>query len=114
MKEENKHPKLVCQPGNEVPDCKYQEEMKNARRGYICGTALTGPIPGPKGTATPAVAWKRTGTGHLRHSAPSPPHTRPTPPGDAAGGTYVKPPPRKEDSDTHARAGSTIVKLIKI
>lgn len=60
MKEENKHPKLVCQPGNEVPDCKYQEEMKNARRGYICGTALTGPIPGPKGTTTPAVAWDIT------------------------------------------------------
>lgn len=59
MKEENKHPKPVCQPGNEVPDCKYQEEMKNACRGYIGGTALAGPIPGPDGTTTPA-AWNIT------------------------------------------------------
>lgn len=60
MKEENKYPTPVCQSGNEVPDCKYQEEMKNARRGYICGTALTGPIPGPDGTTTPSVAWDIT------------------------------------------------------
>lgn len=39
MKEENKHPKPVCQPDKEALDYKYQEEMKNACRGYISDTA---------------------------------------------------------------------------
>lgn len=69
MKEENKHPKPVCQSGNEVPDCKYQEEMKNAQRGYINSTALTDPIPGPDGTTTPA-AWDITSYDFLNNLDP--------------------------------------------